>query len=287
MADIEAAEKKWSATANLYIRYFEQCTVAIGCNMLSAMNLRFCSNPLRVIECGSGAGGLGIEIIRILTADEEMRHSITMVDLSETMMGIASTRVAPFSASLDIQTRIGDATCLDIPDCSYDRYVCNMTIHYAPDADSFLREAVRVLAPGGVAGFTVWGRDAASPAMALPNTVKAHLGLKAESTAPSRSSHHMGEDDGALRARVLAAGFSQCTVWHAPGVVEAQDVDRYLETMLEGSYSTKQEMAGWTDEQQYAFREALRAAAKEVLDRGEPLALDVCYFIATKQMRSS
>lgn len=280
MTEIEAAEKKWSATANLYIRYFEQCTITIGCNLLSAMKLRFCANPLKVIECGCGAGGLGIEIIRILTADGEMGHSLTLVDLSEAMMGIAQTRIAPFTASLNIHTHIGDATRLDSLDCLYDRYVCNMTMHYAPDADAFLREAARVLSQGGIAGFTVWGREASSLAMTLPQTVKTQLGLI--TSPPSRSSHHMGEDDAALRLRVLAAGFSSCTLWHAPGVIEALDIDSYLETMLEGSYSTKQEMEAWSRQDRLNFREALKAAAAEVIGRGDPLALDVCYIIAIK-----
>ena len=94
-----------------------------------------------------------------------------MVDLSESMMEIARQRIAN-CALKPPTTVIGDATSLPFSDSSFDRYICNMTIHYAPDADVFLREAVRVLAPGGMAGFTMWGREEFSPAFTLLPSLK-------------------------------------------------------------------------------------------------------------------
>jgi methylase of polypeptide subunit release factors len=75
---IEASEQKWSATAQLYIRYFEPCTVTIGKAILSAINLNHPENSLRVIECGCGAGALSLEISRMLAADEANDHQLTV-----------------------------------------------------------------------------------------------------------------------------------------------------------------------------------------------------------------
>ena len=178
-------------------------------------------------------------------------------------------------------TLVADATSLPFPDASFNRYVSNMTVHYAPDADAFLLEAARVLSPGGIAGFTVWGREELSSAMTLLPSIKRKLGLVKDS-APSRSSFHMGEDDAALKQRVLAAGFTHCVVWHAQTVVEATSAEKFAETMMDGSNSTKQEVLGWTEEVQTQFRSEVLNTANAMLERGEPLALDVCYCIAQK-----
>jgi ubiquinone/menaquinone biosynthesis C-methylase UbiE len=206
-----------------------------------------------------------------------------MVYLSECLMEIAHKRLE--SCSLKPTTLVADATSLPFPDASFDRYVSNMTVHYAPDADAFLREAVRVLSPGGLAGFTVWGHEDRSPAFTLLPSIKKKLGLVKDSAAgtpPSRSSYHMGEDDEALRQRVLAAGFSSCVVWHASSVIEATSAELFVETMIEGSNSTKQEYMGWSEEVRTQFRSEVLNAANAILERGEPVALDVCYCIAQK-----
>jgi SAM-dependent methyltransferase len=204
-----------------------------------------------------------------------------MVDLSESMMSIAKERMDD-SCRIKPNTLIADATALPFPDASFDRYICNMTVHYAPDADAFLREAARVLAPNGVAGFTVWGHEHQSPAFTILPSIKKQLGLMDPSTAPARSSFHMGEDDAALRQRVLAAGFGTCVLWHAHAVVEAISAEAYAETMIKGSHSTNQELLTWPEEKQMAFRLEVVNAANDLLQRGEPLCLDVCYCIARK-----
>jgi hypothetical protein len=77
MSSIEASEKKWSATAELYIRYFEPYTVAMGYTLLSNLKLLHSSKPLRVIECGSGSGGVALEICRLLDQDTQ-DHQLTV-----------------------------------------------------------------------------------------------------------------------------------------------------------------------------------------------------------------
>mmetsp|Transcript_17058 Transcript_17058/g.28484 ORF Transcript_17058/g.28484 Transcript_17058/m.28484 type:complete len:289 (+) Transcript_17058:29-895(+) len=284
---IKASEKKWSATAALYIRYFEQYTVAMGATLLTNLKLRFHDKEaLRVIECGSGAGALAVEISRQLLLDSPSAaspHQLTIVDLSESMMDIAKSRLG--GSALQPTTVTADATALPFPDASFDRYICNMTVHYAPNADAFLQEASRVLAPGGLAGFTVWGREEFSPAFTTLPSVKKKLGLVKEpapDAAPSRSNFHMGEDDDALRQRVLAAGFSSCVIWHSPSVLEATSAEGYADTMIEGANSTKQEVLGWSEDMQATFRAEVVDAAAARLERGEPMALDVCYCVAQK-----
>lgn len=211
-------------------------------------------------------------------SENNTMHVWQMVDLSASMMALAQQRLESFS--LKPTTLVADATSLPFPDSSFDRYVSNMTVHYAPDADAFLREASRVLSPGGLAGFTVWGHEAASTAFTLLPAVKKKMGL--EGPPAARSSFHMGEDDSALKQRVLAAGFSHCVVWHAQQVIEAISPEKFAETMIDGANSTREEVLGWPEDAQQLFRAEVLEVARGVLAEGRPLGLDVCYCVAQK-----
>lgn len=279
----EESEKKWTATAQLYIKYFERYTVAIGCSLLASMRLEYTSGPLRVLECGCGAGGLALTIAAILKRDPASGHQFTIMDLSEGMMGIARSRLSGLQeGDFGVATMTGDATSLPLADNTIDRYICNMTVHYTPTADMLLREAARVLAPGGIAGFTVWGRKEHSNGMTMLPAIKEKMGLIPQSDNPAPNHYHMGEDDAALRARFIEAGFKTCTIWHAPAVLEAVSPEEFVHTMVDGSNSTKNEVSTWPDETQEAFRAEVLARATECLARGEPLVLDTCYIIASK-----
>lgn len=314
---ITASEKKWNATAQLYIKYFEPTTVTMGLNLLSCLKLHSSSESISMIECGSGSGGLAIEIHRRLstlnvtnnaTNDTEsvsvfkkspvLGHKLCLVDLSKTMTELATGRLnGAISGSstvaivgVDVQFLVSDATSLKqhFPDCSFNRYICNMTLHYVPDGDALLREAARLLCVGGMAGFSVWGRESLSDAFTILPKTKTSLGLS--ETTPSsggsgtatRSNFHMGEDDEALRLRVLAAGFKSCVIWHSLSVLEAVSAAEYTHTMTEGAYSTQQEMLQWSPEERLVFLQKVKEAAAVILQSGRPIGLDVCYIVATK-----
>ena len=296
MASIVDSERKWSATAELYIKYFEPFTVAMGVKLLSNLKLHHASEPIQIIECGSGSGGLGMEIYRVLASNvtDAFSHRLCMVDISESMTESARRRMAslPYNG-VDLQLQVCDATSLEgsHDSGSFNRYICNMTLHYAPDGDVLLREAARLLAPGGIAGFSVWGKEALSDAFTILPRIKMTLGLdeptttagtSASASKKTRSNFHMGENDDALRSRVLDAGFRTCVVWHAQSVVEAVSAADYVRTMTEGSYSTQQEMLQWSSDQRKQFLSNVQDEAEAIFGRGGPIGLDVCYIIATR-----
>jgi ubiquinone/menaquinone biosynthesis C-methylase UbiE len=210
-----------------------------------------------------------------------------IVDLSESMMEIAIQRMEREGPRLMPSTLIADATSLPYSAASFDRYISNMTLHYAPDGDAFLAEAARILTDGGLAGFTVWGHEELSSAFTLLPDVKKKLNLMkavddSDGAPVSRSSYHMGENDEVLRQRVIAAGFRTCVIWHASAVIEALSAENFAQTMIDGANSTKQEYLGWSHETQTLFRSEVVSAASIILERGDPLSLDVCYCVATK-----
>jgi ubiquinone/menaquinone biosynthesis C-methylase UbiE len=104
----------------------------------------------RVLEVACGTG--------IVT--ECLRHSLprdaTLVatDLNEPMIVYArgARRLGD-----GVEWRVADAQALPFPDGSFDAVVCQFGLMFVPDKPQALREARRVLVPGGVFAFSVWG----------------------------------------------------------------------------------------------------------------------------------
>ena len=73
--------------------------------------------------------------------------SLTGIELSPAMLKLAQTRAADLGRVADL--RLGDAHALDFPDESFDAVVCTFALCTIPDDRQAVREAARVLRPGG------------------------------------------------------------------------------------------------------------------------------------------
>jgi ubiquinone/menaquinone biosynthesis C-methylase UbiE len=93
---------------------------------------------------------------------DRLPASIRLVatDLSEPMMQNAA---AKFSSSDAIEWKQADACNLPFADQQFDAVVCQFGIMFVPDKALSAREARRVLKPGGVFLFNVWGSLAENP----------------------------------------------------------------------------------------------------------------------------
>ena len=74
---------------------------------------------------------------------------VTATDLTEEMVELAARRAAENGFS-NVRTRVADAELLPFEDESFDLVTCRIAPHHFPDQPAFIREATRVLAPGGV-----------------------------------------------------------------------------------------------------------------------------------------
>jgi SAM-dependent methyltransferase len=107
----------------------------------------------RVLELGVGTGRIALPFIRA-------GFDFTGIDLSQAMMDRLEAQIAGDAkrATYRLDLRQGDVTALPFPNASFDLVVSVHVVHLVDDWQAMLREARRVLRPGGA---LVLGYDSA------------------------------------------------------------------------------------------------------------------------------
>ncbi len=152
----------------------------------------------RVVELACGTG--------ILTRRlrDALPHGATLVatDLNEPMLAHAALKFRPDER---VEWRQVDACALPFPDGSVDAVVCQFGYMFVPDKPLALREARRVLKPGGLLAFNVWGSMEDDPfAQVAHDTIASFFPDNPPTFYQVPFSMH---DRGELEKLVLGAGF--------------------------------------------------------------------------------
>jgi ubiquinone/menaquinone biosynthesis C-methylase UbiE len=104
--------------------------------------------------------GTGPAQIPVLLAQRSRAVRVVAVDAAAHMLRIAQRRVAAAGLQHRVRLERADAKRLPHPDGAFDGVFSNTILHHIPDPVPFLREAHRVLRPGG----TLLVRDLFRPA---------------------------------------------------------------------------------------------------------------------------
>lgn len=112
------------------------------------------------LACGTGI------VTRILRDRLPATARLVATDLNEAMIENAATK---FSEKDEIEWKQADATNLPFDDRTFDAVVCQFGLMFFPDKPLSAREARRVLKPGGVFLFNVWGSLEDNPLGKIPH----------------------------------------------------------------------------------------------------------------------
>ena len=149
------------------------------------------------------------------------------LDFSAEMLAIARARLP------GVRFEHGDAEAMPFPDARFDAVVSNFGIHHVPRPVLALREAWRLLRPGGRFAFTVWDAPFRNLAWKLVQDAVSQRGDPSLSTAPAPGGGFASGADclGALRG----AGFDALGTTDLSGLWRHADGAGLLDALRAGT----------------------------------------------------
>ena len=108
----------------------------------------------RVLEIGGGGGAMAAQLLAASAPADQVQ--LTVTDFDPVMVAAAQDRLQRFGDRA--QARVADAAALPFGDDEFDTVVSFIMLHHVVDWEQALREAVRVLRPGGtLVGYDLLG----------------------------------------------------------------------------------------------------------------------------------
>jgi SAM-dependent methyltransferase len=189
----EFEHSRWQRAAAVYESTFASATRPFIAPLLDAAHV---NQGTRLLDIACGPG--------LLAATAKQRGAtVRGLDFSPAMLAIAKAR----DGSIDFDQ--GDAEALPYTDHAFDSVVSNFGIHHVPRPQLALREAHRVLRPGGQVAFSFWAEPGENIAWKLLFDAVARHGDPAASDAPPPGGGLRGAEQCA--EALGAAGFADCT----------------------------------------------------------------------------
>ncbi len=158
------------------------------------------SPDMNVLDIASGTGDPAITIAGKLDTG-----TVTACDMTSEMLAVAAARAAKLSIS-NLRITAGNMIALPFPDSTFDAVSSRNGLMFPDDKTGCAREALRVLKPGGRAGWMVWG-----PIDANPTFLAVNAGLEkffGEQFPPRLIRHNLGTP-GLLADVITQAGFAK------------------------------------------------------------------------------
>src|SRR5262249_2852866 len=127
----------------------------------------------RVLDLGSGPGGLGLLAARRLASGGE----VVLSDVAPEMTEVAAARAEALGLH-NVRTRVLDLEQIDEPDASYDVVLSRDGFQFATLPGRAANEVRRVLRPGGRVALATWGPRDRNPWLGVVfDTVSEQLGV--------------------------------------------------------------------------------------------------------------
>jgi ubiquinone/menaquinone biosynthesis C-methylase UbiE len=235
----------WERAARPYGAYWSGLTRQAVEPLLDAVGA---GPDIRLLDVACGPGWLA-------AGAAERGATAVGVDFSAAMVAEASRR---FPAE---EFRQGNAEALPFPDRCFDAVAISFGLMHLARPEQALREARRVLGPGGRIGFTVWCAPAEAVGLGLVlDAVRAHG--NPEVPLPAGPPFFRYSDPVESRRALLDAGFTQPQVTRIPQVWRLPSPDALVDAMYDGTVRMGGLLRAQVPEALRAIRAAVRSAAE-------------------------
>jgi ubiquinone/menaquinone biosynthesis C-methylase UbiE len=201
----------------------------------------------RVLDVATGAG-------YVAGAAAERGAEACGIDFSAVQITMARQRYAA------VRFEQSEADAMPFPAASFDAAVSAFGMPHFPDPEAVVREAYRVLKPGGRFAFTVWDRpDKVIGFGAIYDAIRAHGTL--DVGLPVGPNFFLFSDPAQSRGVLQAAGFHALSITFVPQVWRVAAPEQVFDATLEGSVRAAATLRG----QSPTAREAIKAAVCKVI----------------------
>lgn len=229
----------WNSAADEYDGAFARLTTQCVASLLDAVKA---APGVRLLDVACGPGYVAAEAAK-------RGAKVVGLDFSASMLKIARARLPT------VEFVEGDAQALGFPDAAFDAVTMNFGALHLDDPDRAIREAGRVLAPGGRFAFTVWAPPEQTAAFRIVLGAVARCG-RADVPLPPGPPFFQFSDPVRARQVLEQAGLTEVSTqtidqtWHFGAAHEL------FEAMMSGTVRTAALLKAQTE----AERKAIAAA---------------------------
>lgn len=257
MDDYRAASLQgWSEVAPDWVDLIDRIDLQLGAAADWIMAALALEPGQRVLELAGGPGTLSMMAARAVGADGHVTYS----DFAEPMVAAARERLRA-EGEPAVECLVIDAEAIDLPDGSVDAVACRMGFMLMADPEEAMREAARVLAPGGRIGLAVWAEADANPWAVVPMKAAAD---ELQAPPPPAGAPGMWSlaDPGRLRAALEQAGFTEIRIEALDDTTEFDSPEHFVEVTSRLAGPLRALFANVDDEKREAIVAKMRAATE-------------------------
>ena len=227
-----------------------------------------------VLEVAAGLGDTGLLAAELV----QPGGSVLVTDGADAMVDAARAHAEALGAA-NVEVRQMEAEWLDVPTASHDAIVSRWGYMLLADPEAALREARRVLRPGGRIALAVWAPIAENPWIGVLQRELLARDL-ANPPAPGTPGMFALAAPGAVEDLLAVAGFADAGVEPVRFTFAAESLDAWWEQQLAVSISLAAALGTLTPGEHYALRDAVDSGYAPYVAGDGSVALPACSLVA-------